>query len=48
MAFSSARDLDVGQAGGVVDADVHVFPADVVPAHSGGVYVGAVGYPVNL
>ena len=32
VAFSSVQDLDVGQAGGVVDADVHELPAGALAA----------------
>ena len=38
IAFLVGEDLDVGQAGRVVDADVHVFPADGhVRSDAGGV-----------
>src|SRR3954447_13172422 len=45
------EDFDVGQPGGVVDADVHVLPADLALALAGGVGCGRVaaalaGHPV--
>ena len=43
MLFAVGEDFDVSQAGRVIDADVHVLPADEVAAHALGVGAAARG-----